>query len=92
MEFHLHYLLNLLDDDNPRKTMWPPTRPLSLSTKWLPGYQGYTKDNGGHAQYAPYDLHGTIQPFKVKTHNLKFDVFILRARDRGSNPKKWILA
>ena len=61
MEFHLHYLLYLLDDDNPRKTMWPPTRPLSLPTKWLPGHQGYTKEKGGHTQYAPYDLHRTIQ-------------------------------
>ena len=42
-------------------------------------------------------MRNTIRPtwhdptFKVKTHNLKFDVFTLRARDWGSDLKEWIL-
>ena len=69
-------------DDNPRKTVWPPTCPLSLLTKWLPGHQGYTKDNGWACVIQcehPFD----IIDFKVITHNLTFDVFTLRARDWG---------
>ena len=33
----------------------------------------------------------TRSDFKVKTHNLTFDVFTVRARDWGSDLKKWIL-